>query len=151
MWDFVVKYWVEFLFGLIIAGGGAFLKYTFNLAKKERIREQKEANAELKKDLEKGFESMLQKSEAGDAELQKEIDVMGEQLDTLRKGVLSIQRKDFIGTCQMFLDENHIITLDEFEQITEDHEVYNALGGNHRGDNLYRLVEEKARNTLTNH
>ena len=38
---------------------------------------------------------------------------------------------------------------DEWEEIDADHEAYNGLGGNHKGDHLYELVKKKAENTLT--
>ena len=43
----------------------------------------------------------------------------------------------------------HTISLDEWEEIDADHEAYNRLGGNHKGDELFRLVKEKALKTLT--
>ena len=46
MWETIssimLKYWVEFALGLIVAGGGFFLRRYIKLEKAERSREQKE-------------------------------------------------------------------------------------------------------------
>lgn len=39
---------------------------------------------------------------------------------------------------------DHTITIEEYQQINEDHEAYHALGGNHNGDALFDLVRKKA-------
>ena len=54
-----------------------------------------------------------------------------------------MQGKNFKSDCRRLLDENHEITLDEWEEIDADHEAYNGLGGNHRGDELFELVKKK--------
>lgn len=61
-----------------------------------------------------------------------------------------MQGKNFKSDCRRLLDENHEITLDEWEEIDADHEAYNGLGGNHRGDELFELVKKKVENTITN-
>ena len=114
--DFVIKYWLEFGFGLIIALGGYFFKkYMFSR-----------------------YDAIEKESRDGDQELQK-------QLDALRKGILSMQKKEFIAECQALLDEDHEITLEEYQQCIEDHDAYNGLKGNHNGDSLFALVVQKAK------
>ena len=66
----------------------------------------------------------------------------------MRSGLLSIQGRDFKRHCRELLDDEHEITLDEWEQIDADHEAYNGLGGNHKGDQLYELVKKKVENNL---
>jgi hypothetical protein len=46
------------------------------------------------------------------------------------------------------LEEGHEITIEEFKDLDKDHDVYNALGGNHNGDHLYDLVKKKVENKL---
>ncbi len=55
----------------------------------------------------------------------------------------------FKDKCRKLLKEDHVITLDEWEEVDAEHNIYNALGGNHNGDYLYQLVSEKVKNTLT--
>ena len=142
MLDFIIKYWVEFGFGLIVAGGGYFFKKYMKMREEEQNSERAKFYENLKKDMFSRYDAIEKKSRDGDQELQK-------QLDVLRKGILSMQKKEFIAECQALLAEDHEITLDEWEEIDADHEAYNGLGGNHKGDHLYELVKKKAEHTLT--
>lgn len=64
--------------------------------------------------------------------------------------MLSIQSKQFKDECRMLLKEGHSISLQEYENITNEHRIYNALNGNHEGDSLYGLVKEKYEAGLAN-
>lgn len=172
----VLKYWVEFILGLIVAGGGFLIKRYLRLEKEERQREQKEyfdkmlekiqsENQHVLKSLKKEHDKMNQKSEdkyneintkvdkaleagreeskADDAVLEKEISAMKQNITALTAGVLSMQGKEFINNCRKLLAEDHIITLDEWEELDIDHTAYNGLGGNHKGDHLFLLVKKK--------
>ena len=172
----VLKYWVEFILGLIVAGGGFLIKRYLRLEKEERQREQKEYfdkmlekiqsdNQQILKSLEKEHDKMNQNSEdkyneintkvdkaleagreeskADDAVLEKEISAMKKNITALTAGVLSMQGKEFINNCRKLLAEDHIITLDEWEELDIDHTAYNGLGGNHKGDHLFSLVKKK--------
>lgn len=172
----VLKYWVEFILGLIVAGGGFLIKRYLRLEKEERQREQKEyfdkmlekiqsENQQMLKFLEKEHDKMNQNSEdkyneintkvdkaleagreeskADDAVLEKEISAMKKNITALTAGVLSMQGKEFINNCRKLLAEDHIITLDEWEELDIDHTAYNGLGGNHEGDHLFSLVKKK--------
>ena len=172
----VLKYWVEFILGLIVAGGGFLIKRYLRLEKEERQREQREYfdkmlekiqsdNQQILKSLEKEHDKMNQNSEdkyneintkvdkaleagreeskADDAVLEKEISVMKKNITALTAGVLSMQGKEFINNCRKLLAEDHIITLDEWEELDIDHTAYNGLGGNHKGDHLFSLVKKK--------
>lgn len=172
----VLKYWVEFILGLIVAGGGFLIKRYLRLEKEERQREQREyfdkmlekiqsENQQILKFLEKEHDKMNQNSEnkyneintkvdkaleagreeskADDAVLEKEISTMKKNITALTAGVLSMQGKEFINNCRKLLAEDHIITLDEWEELDIDHTAYNGLGGNHKGDHLFSLVKKK--------
>lgn len=69
-------------------------------------------------------------------------------LTALTEGILSIQGRQFKEECRALLENDHEITLKEFEHITNEHRIYNALRGNHDGDDLYNLVETKYRANL---
>ena len=172
----VLKYWVELILGLIVAGGGFLIKRYLRLEKEERQREQREyfdkmlekiqnENQQVLKSLEKEHDKMNQNSEdkynesntkvdkaleagreeskADDAVLEKEISAMKKNITALTAGILSIQGKEFINNCRKLLAEDHIITLDEWEELDIDHTAYNGLGGNHKGDHLFSLVKKK--------
>ena len=136
--DFVIKYWVEFAFGLIVTGGGYFIRRYLKMRENEQNEERAKFYDNFKKDIFIKYDEIKKESENGDLELQK-------QLDLLRKGILSLQKKEFFKECQALLEEDHELTLDEYQQCIEDHDAYNGLKGNHRGDSLFALVEEKAK------
>lgn len=178
----LIKYWVEFLLGLIVAGGGFFLKRYIALEKKESERKQDEHFKQLMTQIQEENKAMVQslvqeheemnqrsderyheitskvaeamiagreESKADDEALQQQIHTLSNEMDCLKAGLLSMQGKEFRASCHRLLDENHEITLDEWEEIDADHEAYNGLGGNHRGDHLFELVKKKVENTLT--
>ena len=136
--EFVIKYWVEFAFGLIVTGGGYFIRRYLKMRENEQNIERTKFYDNFKKDIFIKYDEIKKESENGDLELQK-------QLDLLRKGILSLQKKEFFKECQALLEEDHELTLDEYQQCIEDHDAYNGLKGNHRGDSLFALVEEKAK------
>ena len=136
--EFVIKYWVEFAFGLIVTGGGYFVRRYLKMRENEQNRERAKFYDNFKKDIFIKYDEIKKESENGELELQK-------QLDLLRKGILSLQKKEFFKECQALLEEDHELTLDEYQQCIEDHDAYNGLKGNHRGDSLFALVEEKAK------
>lgn len=172
----VLKYWVELILGLIVAGGGFVIKRYLRLEKEERQREQREyfdkmldkiqkENQQVLKHLEKEHDTMNQNSEdrydeintkvdkaleagreeskADDAVLEKEIVAVEKNIAALTAGVLSMQGKEFRNNCRKLLAEDHVITLDEWEELDKDHMAYNGLGGNHKGDHLFSLVKKK--------
>jgi hypothetical protein len=145
MLEFIVKYWIEFLFGLIVTGGGIFLKRYAELVKKEQKAQQNEFYSKLKAEISDSY----QQSQYDDKVLQGEIDDLKDELNCLKKGILSLQGRQFKQACIMLLNENHDISLEEYQEIDNDHDAYNGLGGNHNGDRLFNLVKKKAERTLT--
>lgn len=61
---------------------------------------------------------------------------------SLKRGILSIQGKVFKEKCEALLNAE-TITTQQYEDLLDDHEAYNGLGGNHRGDQLFDLVTKK--------
>lgn len=178
----ILKYWVELILGLIVAGGGFLIKRYLRLEKEERQREQKayfdkmlekiqNENQQVLKSLEKEHDKMNQKSEdkyneintkvdealeagreeskSDDAVLEKEISALEKNITALTAGVLSMQGKEFKNNCRKLLAEDHVITLDEWEELDKDHTAYNGLGGNHKGDHLFSLVKKKVEAKFT--
>lgn len=138
MLEFILQYWVEFLFGLVVAAGGFIIRRILKSYKQERAEEKKEFLEEIQRKIKSEFTERDQK----DVELQSEI-------KALKNGLLSIQGRTFKANCKKLLEEDHEITLEEYEEITKDHDAYNSLGGNHNGDQLYRLVRQKVENSWT--
>lgn len=132
MLEFILKYWIEVLFGAVIAVGGYMVKRTLKSYRQERLEEKNAFLKSIKKEISAEFE----RSNGRETELAGEI-------KTLKAGLLSIQGRAFKNNCKRLLDPDHEISLEEYEEITKDHDAYNSLGGNHNGDELFILVRKK--------
>lgn len=132
MMEFILRYWIEFLFGLVVMAGSFIVKRTLKSFRQERAEEKEAFLNGIKDEIRAEFE----RSNKKETELANEIKV-------LKAGLLSIQGRTFKNNCRRLLDPSHEITLEEYEEITKDHEAYNSLGGNHNGDQLYLLVRKK--------
>lgn len=128
----------------MVAGGGYFVKRYFMLEKLNRQKEQDDFYNKIKGEIDKGYGQ----SQKDDETLQSEINDITGVLKGLRRGLLSVQGRQFKHDCKKLLAEDHKITFDEFQQINEDHQAYHELGGNHNGDALFELVKKKAEKEL---
>lgn len=132
MLEFVLKYWIEFLFGVVIAVGSFMIKRTLQSYRQERADERESLMQSIKAEIRAEFERSNKKENE-----------LAEQIKVLKAGLLSIQGRTFKSNCRRLLDPDHEISLEEYEEITKDHDAYNSLGGNHNGDQLYMLVRKK--------
>ena len=118
MIDFIIKYWLEVLFGIIIGILSYFVKRYYQLWKKEKELIDKnridESNKELKT-----------------------------SIDTLGKAVLEVQKKQFKTDCKFYLEDKHEISFEQFQNLQDEYEIYKSLGGNGPGHTLCELVQEK--------
>ncbi len=110
--------------------------------------ELKEHSGQMQSDMSSCSNKLLEIVEKKNEELLKADQQIHEEIDTLRDGILSIQGRDFKEVCHELLQENHIVTANEYEQVLADHIAYNKLGGNHEGDALFSMVEAKYKNTI---
>ena len=149
MLDFIAKYWLEFVFGLISSGLICWVKYDIKQFQKRQARDRDD----FKKEVEDEVQVKIDQTEAAlrkaDTNIEASIEVVTNQIENLTAGVLSLQGKEFRARCHELLAPDHVITLDEFEEITEDHDAYNGLGGNHKGDLLFNAVVEKFKSQVT--
>lgn len=98
---------------------------------------------EINTKVDQALEAGREESKSDDAVLEKEISALKKSIIALTAGILSIQGKEFRNNCRKLLAEDHVITLDEWEELDKDHMAYNGLGGNHKGDHLFSLVKKK--------
>lgn len=160
MLDFIVKYWLETVFGLIATGLGFLCRYFYKQMKKEQSRKETEFQNNLRKDIEKAIAQEHEKTiatitaEVGaltvkDNIMEARLNTLLDNMTTVKTGLLSVQGQAFKTQCRELLKSDHEITLPEFEQLSSDHNAYNLLGGNHEGDQLFSLVELKYENSIT--
>lgn len=133
--------------GVIALAIGLLAKRHIKLEEKSLEAKQKERMNELrtqvKDEIIKQFDEKIDQLEQEDNVIREEIKGIKKDTQDLVQGVLAIHGRDFRGTCRYLLRPEHVITLDEFEQLDQDHEIYKSLGGNHRGDDLYQAVITK--------
>lgn len=154
MWDIITKYWLQFVLGAIASGLTALCSYFYHLYKKERKRKKSAQTEKIvsevkgliddnNKDIMKIILEEEKASKCADAKVAAQMDGIQKDLNILTEGMLSIQGKQFKDECRSLLQEDHVITLQEYEDITSEHKIYNGLHGNHEGDSLFSLVKIK--------
>ena len=156
MIQFIAQYWLEVVFGLIVAGLGLAIKKLWTLYKGERdkdikaeieglLSEMNKKDDDLRKEIQQVHEASLEH----DNTILAKIDDLTKYIETLKGGVLSIQGSHFRKKCIELLKEDRQVALDEFDQLERDHIIYNSLGGNHRGDELFKLVQTKVQSQFS--
>ena len=147
-----VKYWIQWLCGIIAAGVVLWAKHYIKL-ERASVNNQKAARmSELRREivdkLEAEIKEVDQRSQEGDKRIMVDLEVLTAGLENLTLGLLSVQGKEFRQECLDLLEPGHEITIIEYEQFEEDYAAYKALDGNHRGDALHDRVVEKFNSQL---
>lgn len=173
--DFFIKYWTEFLFGIVAAGilaGGKYIWTLFKNRLKDSLEEQitsitdvitkrmsetdekleakntslTQQIGELQADM-KIMQQEIQINKNDENLIEKKIDTLKDNLNTLKGGILSLQRREFKEECRKLLNQKEAITYEQYTMLQNEHTVYNSLGGNHEGDQLFKLVSMRYANT----
>lgn len=134
---------------------GVFLRHYYKLYKNEQKNVENKMLETVQTLITNANQAVLAKmgenqeeTKLGREELNNKILALGDNLGTLKKGLLTLHGKEFKAECRELLDPDHIITYEEFESILREHTVYNSLGGNSDGDELFRLVEKKYQSSI---
>lgn len=161
MGEFILKYWVEVLFGIVVTGGGFLLKHHFKLFKesldhKMENRDDKllDKVAKLLAASNKTIQESIDKlrSDTKDdidgvyaelVDLKDDIKDIRKDVESIRRGVLDVQGPQFKAKCKEVLQDSHQITVDEWLALKKEYEIYTGMGGNSDGSELYKLVHEK--------
>lgn len=148
--DFILKYWIEFAFGLVITFGAAGFRYIVKLIKKDRQEQSNEQFDRFYKKIEKKIEENNVSLSAEDKKINIRIDGIQDSLidinstvAVLKEGILALHRRRFIDDCRKLIESEEEITMEDYRRLVREHKTYNALGGNHEGDQLYSMVVAK--------
>lgn len=150
MLEFILKYWVEVIFGLIVSGLSFACRRYWKLWRVEQQHqktEEQEAfyNGILEK-IDERFEKMderFEKMEQQINEVRKDVQSSDAQQKILREGLLSVQGNNFKRQCKALLESTHQISETEWLQHQIDFEAYERLGGNDDGHDLHNAVAHK--------
>ena len=130
MWtEFIIKYWLTALFGLIATGLGVLAKKYHKLWKQAKDVEKQKTYESLMNDVKTYVNDVIKETE--------------ESHTKLYKAVLDVHQKQFQRDCYYYLKIPRDITLEEFESIYRNYEIYTSLGGNGIGTMLFEQVKEK--------
>ena len=145
--DIFVKYWLQWILGVVAAGIALWAKRYIKLEKSTIQEKQKqrmqELRTEVKDEITTELNEQVEKLTEEDVKIHQEIEIVSNKVEIVGSGVLAIQGQVFKDECRRLLAEGHQITLDEFEQLQVDHEVYNSLDGNNKGDELFEAAKAK--------
>lgn len=161
MGEFILKYWVEVLFGIVVTGGGFLLKHHFKLFKESLDHKMEERDDKLLEKMtkvltasNKTIQDSIDKlrSDTKDdidgvyaelVDLKDDIKDVRKNVESIRRGVLDVQGPQFKAKCKEALQDSHQITVDEWLALKKEYEIYTGMGGNSDGSELYKLVHEK--------
>ena len=143
MIDFIVKYWVEFLFGLIISGATVAYNFISRQIKKNRQEQFDSQLDTLYVKITDSFNEKMTLLQEEDKHINSRIDQLHNDLEIMRDGILSLHRRRFVDDCRKLLNQESEITQEDYERLKREHRTYNALGGNHEGDEMYNLFLKK--------
>lgn len=143
MIDFIVKYWVEFLFGLIISGATVVYNFISRQIKKNRQEQFDSQLDTLYVKITDSFNEKMTSLQEEDKHINNRIDQLHNDLEVMRDGILSLHRRRFVDDCRKLLNQESEITQEDYERLKREHRTYNALGGNHEGDEMYNLFLKK--------
>ena len=150
--EVIIKYWAQWLCGIVAAGIILWAKHVIKLEKEnaKHIKQEnmKEACNGVIDELTEKINKVEQKSDNNDRIIREDLEVLSNSVNNLTVGILSMQGKQFRNDCVQLLNPDHQITLDEYEQFEEDYGAYKGLGGNHTGDALRHRVIEKFHNQI---
>lgn len=154
MWqEFVIKYWIQVLFGLIVTIIAARYKkikaWWKEISDDKEKKKQEGRMLEIRAcvdELKPMLEDIAKQSAEGDAALRAEMNTLAAEVSILKGGMLTIQGESFKSKCRRIIEDiesGKIVTFKSYESLRQDHNAYNALGGNSDGDELFEIATHK--------
>lgn len=118
MLEFIMKYWLEFLFGLVAAGVLALFKKISDLIDASN-------GAELNKAIDKRLEPVLEEIK----KLEKFIEEVDGKENHLQTKTIAAWGFRINQLCEIYLDQG-FMTKPQYIQLVEMYNLYSQLGGN---------------------
>ena len=165
MLDFIIQYWVGWLFGIVAAGVAVLAKHYRKLYLSEKnhqkTEEQKafydgildkisEETGKMLDEVKIDMDRHQLNNKKHDEILQEQINTLDtnvneikDDIRTLTNGLSSVQGMNFRDKCRKYLNSEYSIHDNEYEQLTHDYEIYKSLGMNGTGDALYKSIQDK--------
>lgn len=135
MADFIAKYWLEFLFSIIVAVLGIIQRKLQKELKAYKTLVRKEQQEKLEQQIDLKLEPILEDIE----EIRKHVTERDLENDTKINLIVSSYRFRLIQLCKIYLKQGYITT-EQYEQINEFYDLYFKLGGNGQAKEFYDQV-----------
>ena len=135
MADFIAKYWLEVLFGIIVAILGIIQKKLQKELKAYKALVKKEQQEKLEQQIDLKLEPILEDIE----EIRKHVTERDMENDTKLNLIVSSYRFRLIQLCKIYLKQGYLTT-EQYEQINEFYDLYFKLGGNGQAKEFYEQV-----------
>ena len=132
MADFIAKYWLEVLFGIIVAILGIIQKKLQKELKAYKALVKKEQQEKLEQQIDLKLEPILEDIE----EIRKHVTERDMENDTKLNLIVSSYRFRLIQLCKIYLKQGYLTT-EQYEQINEFYDLYFKLGGNGQAKEFY--------------
>lgn len=157
--EWIAKYWLEVVFTLLCSGAAFVIRHHVKLIINDKKRRQDDLLESIDKKFDEQKTGMKEQmsecysnlitvvNESNEKSMAEDVKIHGE-IDAIKGGMLSVQGRAFKAECRRLLEDSHIITLNEYESLLQEHITYNNLGGNHEGDGLFSMVQAKYKNQL---
>lgn len=143
MTEFILNYWIEVIFGLIVSGLGFACRRYWRLWKNEQQHQKTEEQKAFYDGLLAKIDERNEILEGKIDNVVKRVNLMDSEQKALKEGLLSVQGAGFKRQCKILLESDHRITEAEWLQLNMDYEAYEKLGGNGAGHELYDAVTHK--------
>lgn len=137
MWDFIVKYWIEVIFGLIIAAFGFVQHYTQKQIKNYKKLLDKEQKEKFDQQIDLKLEPILEDIE----EIRKHVYENKDNNEYKMNLIISSYRFRLVQLCKIYMKQGYMTT-DQYEQLNEFYDLYFKLGGNGQAKEFYEQVSK---------
>lgn len=135
MADFIAKYWLEFLFSIIVAVLGIIQRKLQKELKAYKTLVRKEQQEKLEQQIDLKLEPILEDIE----EIRRHVTERDLENDTKINLIVSSYRFRLIQLCKIYLKQGYLTT-EQYEQINEFYDLYFKLGGNGQAKEFYDQV-----------
>ena len=165
MSEFIAKYWLEFLFGLIAAGAGTICKMLWSQNKELKRLQKEEENRKYRKMIIDEIEPIIAELNAAEEEIKKikqqgvktvagiensekaMHDVMYADLKKIQEEnerrfslILNSYKFRLIQLCKFHLNDGYI-SEEDYAQVSEIHTLYKSMGGNGQAEEYFERVK----------
>lgn len=148
MIDWIIKYWLEVGFGLLISIVGFGVRWIAKKLKEEYQEQNSKMFNYIDRKLQEQKEELAKVNERLALQETKLLEIRNE-VNTLQGGIKAINTKSFQHSCRKLLSPGHVITQAEQEEVDNEFKIYVQLGGD-SNDPLYAHVKAKYDRGLTN-